>query len=291
MAGKWYAEKVGPLPVGAWIGVVAGGVGIGLYLRHREANKTPTVSSDEEGLALDEPGLTAGPIPTVGGSAGSTGGGAGGTGTTAPDSSAPTTNQQWAIYAIRWLISEGWNPTTSDTAIRKWLAGYKITAAENAVVQAALVQFGPPPEDVPLPVIDDNPAPVDQTPSTPSYPIPTVPVVTPPSTPPQNTVNDGQNVAVVTQPPATTPPAAPVASGCSAVSPGPDPRFGILQRGSRGDWVARVQQGCAQHGHDVGPWDGIFGERTEAGVRAVQAEAGLQVDGKVGAQTACALGI
>jgi peptidoglycan hydrolase-like protein with peptidoglycan-binding domain len=40
-----------------------------------------------------------------------------------------------------------------------------------------------------------------------------------------------------------------------------------------------------------GTWDGKFGPETANSVRKVQEDAGLLVDGKVGRQTWCALGI
>ena len=63
----------------------------------------------------------------------------------------------------------------------------------------------------------------------------------------------------------------------------------VLRRGSRGEFVAYLQELLIAAGHDPGPVDGIFGPRTEAAVRAFQQANGLQVDGVVGIQTWTAL--
>lgn len=63
---------------------------------------------------------------------------------------------------------------------------------------------------------------------------------------------------------------------------GPTP---TLERDARGVQVAEVQRGLREGGYDPGPADGVFGPRTEAAVRAYQADRGLEVDGIVGRQT------
>lgn len=65
-------------------------------------------------------------------------------------------------------------------------------------------------------------------------------------------------------------------------SEGPTP---TLERDARGAQVAEVQRGLREGGYDPGPADGIFGPRTEAAVRAYQADRGIEVDGIVGRQT------
>lgn len=63
---------------------------------------------------------------------------------------------------------------------------------------------------------------------------------------------------------------------------GPTP---TLERDARGPQVAELQQGLRDGGYAPGPADGIFGPRTEAAVRAFQADRGIDVDGVVGRQT------
>jgi peptidoglycan hydrolase-like protein with peptidoglycan-binding domain len=63
----------------------------------------------------------------------------------------------------------------------------------------------------------------------------------------------------------------------------------VLKRGMSGDEVTALQTRLAQLGFDPGPADGVFGEGTEAAVRAFQASRGLSADGVVGDGTAAAL--
>ena len=65
-------------------------------------------------------------------------------------------------------------------------------------------------------------------------------------------------------------------------------RHAPLKRGSRGDAVASLQDRMGQLGANVEA-DGVFGEGTEAMVRALQAANGLAADGVVGSGTLAAL--
>ncbi|WP_096436468.1 peptidoglycan-binding protein [Alteribacter populi] len=58
-----------------------------------------------------------------------------------------------------------------------------------------------------------------------------------------------------------------------------------VRRGSRGADVRYVQQRLNTLGFNVGTADGIFGPKTEAGVKAFQKARGIGVDGIVGPQT------
>lgn len=65
---------------------------------------------------------------------------------------------------------------------------------------------------------------------------------------------------------------------------------GLLQKGSQGNGVRWVQWQLSQaHGHGEVAVDGLFGDKTEAAVLAVQREAGLSADGIVGPDTRAAL--
>jgi peptidoglycan hydrolase-like protein with peptidoglycan-binding domain len=59
----------------------------------------------------------------------------------------------------------------------------------------------------------------------------------------------------------------------------------VLRQGSTGLPVRRAQSRLTAAGFDTGGVDGIFGSRTEPGVRALQQATGLTVDGIVGPQT------
>jgi peptidoglycan hydrolase-like protein with peptidoglycan-binding domain len=59
----------------------------------------------------------------------------------------------------------------------------------------------------------------------------------------------------------------------------------VLREGSTGLPVRRAQSRLSAAGFDTGGVDGVFGPRTEAGVRALQQATGIVVDGIVGPQT------
>lgn len=65
----------------------------------------------------------------------------------------------------------------------------------------------------------------------------------------------------------------------------------VLEVGSRGNDVVKVQKRLIQYDYLDGEADGRYGEATREAVRLFQRRNGLQVDGKVGAATAAALGV
>lgn len=65
----------------------------------------------------------------------------------------------------------------------------------------------------------------------------------------------------------------------------------VLEVGSRGDDVTKVQKRLIQYGYMDGTADGRYGEATRDAVKYFQRKNGLTVDGKVGAETAAALGV
>jgi len=64
----------------------------------------------------------------------------------------------------------------------------------------------------------------------------------------------------------------------------------MLRRGDRGKEVKALQKALNERGLNAGPVDGDFGPLTEAAVKALQKQAGITVDGIVGAETWGALG-
>lgn len=125
-------KQIGPLPLGAWIVVVGAGVGIALYSRN--SNAAPTVVEDtsmDEGVG-EGPGWVAVPPPPYG-----------------PNAPEPATNEEWGRNAINFLISMGYNSSSADSAIRKYLAAEKLSVTEYALITEALRKLGAPP--VPLP--------------------------------------------------------------------------------------------------------------------------------------------
>lgn len=65
----------------------------------------------------------------------------------------------------------------------------------------------------------------------------------------------------------------------------------VLEVGSRGNDVVKVQKRLIKYGYLKGEADGRYGEATRNAVRLFQRRNGLSVDGKVGADTAAALGV
>ena len=72
---------------------------------------------------------------------------------------------------------------------------------------------------------------------------------------------------------------------------GPRRLYAAGRKNLRPEVIAKIQLALQALGADPGPIDGIFGPLTTTAVAAFQAVAGLVVDGKVGAETASALGI
>lgn len=65
----------------------------------------------------------------------------------------------------------------------------------------------------------------------------------------------------------------------------------VLEVGSRGDDVTKVQKKLIQYGYMTGTADGRYGEKTRDAVMWFQRKNGLTADGKVGPSTAAALGV
>lgn len=134
-------KMLGPLPLGAWIVVVGGGLGIAYYTHQNNTPNEPAIVEDTSGT----PGVgdggsgmywqDASPPDNAGGVAG-----------------APTDNDQWGRLATNYLIAQGYPPSVADSAIRKYLAGDKLSAQEFSLVNVALRQFGSPPIPLPPPV-------------------------------------------------------------------------------------------------------------------------------------------
>lgn len=167
MASVDFGKQVGPLPLGAWVVVVAGGLGIAYYSRRAGAPAAPTVVEDTGGV----PGVGTGPswtaVPPP---------------STAPEGAPPpATNEEWGRAAINYLIAQGYDANAADSAIRKYLESAKLSVQEYALVRIALTKLGSPP--VPLPPPADPP--VTTTPAPPvSVPGPVIQPPPPPPPPP-----------------------------------------------------------------------------------------------------------
>lgn len=135
-------KQVGPLPLGGWIVVIAGGLGIGYLINRNMANKAPA-EPDTSQLTESDVG-TGGPqyIYTPPQNVGS-------------GDETPETNASWGLKAKNWLFSQNQNPTVADNAVRKYLAGLPLSAVEQGMIALVLLQFGSPPDDIP--VVDQPP--------------------------------------------------------------------------------------------------------------------------------------
>jgi hypothetical protein len=136
MASMNLSKQIGPLPLGAWIAVVAGGLGIALYTRRQNA-AVPVEVEDGSGTPGVGTGAVGGWLPT----------------SPQPDTGITTqpiiTNEQWAVRAINDLIAQNYNPTLADSAIRKYIAGTPLSIGENALLAIALAKWGSPPQPLP----------------------------------------------------------------------------------------------------------------------------------------------
>lgn len=249
-------KQVGPMPLGAWVAVVGGGLGISLYRRRHTASTT--AASDTTFAPALSPPIT------------STYGAVGGNGvtTTTPTvfgAPAPQTNDEWARLAVITLIGHGFNAGLSTNAVQKYIDGQPQSAEEGAVIEAALRYIGPPPT---LPNIAVTPPPVNG------------PVT--PTTPPP--------------PQATAPPSSIVAGGdphwCASTPSGPlGGPLPYLTIGSNHSDVGITQQALARIGIPITDPSDYYGWSTAAGVALLQARYGVLdgVPGRVGRQTWCAI--
>jgi LysM repeat protein len=154
-------KQVGPLPLGAWIVVVAGGLGIAYYTRKSGGGNTEPETVEDTST---DPGVGTG---QVGGWTNTQ------PSTTTPAATTPTTNEEWGQQAINGMIALGYSPTLADSAIRKYLNAETLSVSEFTIIGLALARFGSPPSPLP---------PNGQTPPT------TTPIPKPPSTVPKPTV-------------------------------------------------------------------------------------------------------
>lgn len=164
-------REIGPLPLGAWIAVVAGGLGIAFYSRSQQTTviDVPVESGNGVPGVGEGTGWIAVPPPT----------------SAPPGAPEPATNDEWGRLAISRMIAIGYDPAAVDTAVRKYLGADALNAQEYAIIREALRLLGSPPIPLPAP----PPAPV--------IPGPTpTPTPTPPPAP--SPVPQGIRIHVVT---------------------------------------------------------------------------------------------
>lgn len=157
MAKPDFGKMIGPLPLGAWLAVIGGGLAIAYYSRR------------SGGSTADDPVLSD-PTTDVG---------AGGSGqwvnvdppsNSAGNTSDPTTNDEWGVKAIRQLIGLGYPAAQADQAIRRYIATEGLAISEVVMVGAAIAAIGPTPIPLPPPTVGVPTSPPTNPPPTPRPP-------------------------------------------------------------------------------------------------------------------------
>jgi Fibronectin type III domain len=142
-------QKVGPLPLGVWMGIA---LVVWLYLQRKQGTTA--------GQATDPAGNVGTIDPATGYVYGSTqdtaaaggGGIGGGGGTTSTDVTSGSTtagqytdNNAWGRAAVQYLVGLGVDPSQANEAVQQFLASQQLTAAQQGDVNLAIQALGAPP--------------------------------------------------------------------------------------------------------------------------------------------------
>lgn len=142
---NFLTKKLGPLPVGVWIG--AAGL-IWWYLQKRQggtAGGATTDAAGNTGLINPATGFAYGsPQDSAALGAGGVGGTTTGTGGSTIGGAYPD-NTAWANAAINYLVGLGIDPTAANAAIEQFLASQQLTPSQQADVNQAIQRLGAPP--------------------------------------------------------------------------------------------------------------------------------------------------
>lgn len=136
ISNKWY-----------WIGGGVGAIVIYWYYKKQKASAAAAQSTDTTGAITDTSGY---------GDFSNTGQDYSGLGYSSPYNYQPVntftpapSNALWFQQALAFLVAQGYDPTTSGTALGKYLAGAGLTQQELNIVQAAIGAEGLPPSAPP----------------------------------------------------------------------------------------------------------------------------------------------
>lgn len=134
------SKKAGPLPIGVWVLIVVGGLGVSYYINKDQGTSSPA--------AIPNVGTGYGGGGTVG--AGSVGGGGfvtnPSTGSSAGAAPTVQTNELWLANAQSSVVSQGrYSSLQVNSALRKFIAGTALTQIDQEIVNAALTAVGNPP--------------------------------------------------------------------------------------------------------------------------------------------------
>ena len=178
-------RKVGPFSVGVWLVIAAAGLGLGVVIRRSmsglSGNLPPIDAAEADGSTPSTgAGYTTTPyfgtqgvlVPLNGGQPTE------GYGGQEPDM---RTNNDWVRYAVRYWADRGtYSPGDVDTALRRYVQGESLSAAQAAIVSATLRDVGTPPEPVPPMNIESNTTtPVPGAPVAQPAPAPAAPSLSP----------------------------------------------------------------------------------------------------------------
>lgn len=155
MAENPLAKQIGPLPLGAWIAVVGGGLAIAFYAQ-RSSKEPEQVTLAEEGVGTGTAAFVPAEVVSPGGT------------------EIPETLGEWLNRAIQTLINAGRSPIEAERALRKYAQGETLTKAEADLVDLVLRSIGPAPpgEITTIPSVEPP------TPPTPPKPPSKPPVIT-----------------------------------------------------------------------------------------------------------------
>lgn len=144
MASLDLGKQVGPLPLGAWVVVVGAGLGIAYYTRRQTADPTIVESGNgTPGVGMGGSGMYTELVPV-----------------TQPGTGKPTTNEEWGVAALNWLIGHNYPRDVADQAVRKYLAGNRLSVGEYTLIGQVLAALGSPPQILPpSPEDPEEPAP------------------------------------------------------------------------------------------------------------------------------------
>lgn len=145
-------EQAGPLPIGAWLAVVAGGLGISFLARRKKA-ATATAAQPSGQTDSSQPGaIYGGSFPAMTGTS------------TLPAAATFGSNEEWIRAASTALVGLGYDPVAVSNALNAYMyptSAHAPTTQETALVSIAIRAIGGPPSlpSTYLPVAPTTPIP------------------------------------------------------------------------------------------------------------------------------------
>jgi hypothetical protein len=143
--GATLGKQIGPLPLGAWVAVVGGGLGIAWY-----ANTKKGSSAEQPDQQLTETGVGEGTTAFI----------------PAAEVSQPTapleTLDDWINNAVKQAIALGATPLEIEQALRLYSKGEALSTRQATLVNRVIALIGPAPsgEITEVPVVTPEPTPV-----------------------------------------------------------------------------------------------------------------------------------